>query len=142
MCTDIVKHSKIKIEENKRKAIFENPQRQAIEVSRVDGCLIKSGIRCDNLVSDESVSVLIELKGSDVNHACNQLFTAATHVKVTPLLRDKVGFLVIYSKYPRFDTFVRKAKDRAAKEFGTGFHVVSNNGIFCLDKVAKISGPY
>lgn len=143
MCTKQVSHSKIKVEENKRKAVFNNPLRELYEVSVVDGCLIKQGIRCDNLVSKKnSSSVLIELKGGDVAHAANQLFAAAVHPNVVSLVEDRIGFLVICSKFPKFDTFVRKAKDRAAKQFGAGFHVVCNQGTFDIETVVKISGPY
>ena len=141
MCTKVLRHSKIKVEQNKRKAIFNNTNREEFEVSEIDGCVVKEGIRCDNLVSNGDNSVLIELKGGDVNHACNQLFQTASHNKVIPLFRQKVGFLVICSQYPRFDTAVRKAKDRAAMEFGSGFHVVCNKGEFDLENVVKISGP-
>jgi hypothetical protein len=141
-CTKMVNHSKIKVEENKRKAIFNNPLNELYEVSIVDGCLVKEGIRCDSLVTKKDcLSVLIELKGTNVQHACNQLFAAVSHPNVNPLIDKKVGFLVICSKYPKFDTFVRKAKDRAAKQFRSGFHVVCNQGTFDIENVVKISGP-
>jgi len=143
MCTSRVNHSKIKVEENKRKAIFNNPSRQDYEVSKVDGCLITNGIRCDNLVSRcDDLSVLVELKGGDVGHACDQLFQAVKDANVTPLLKGKAGFLVICSKYPRFDSFVRRAKERAAKEYKAGFHVVCNKGEFDIDRVVAIDGPF
>ena len=142
-CTRRINHSKIKVEENKRKAIFNNPLNELYEVSIVDGCLVKEGIRCDSLVTKKDYSsVLIELKGANVQHACDQLFTAVSHPDVAPLIDKKVGFLVICSKFPKFDTFVRKAIDRAAKQFGSGFHVVCNQGTFDIENVVKISGPY
>lgn len=142
MCTEVLRHSKIKVEQNKKKAIFDNPLRVEFEVSNIDGCVVTSGVRCDNLVSrKDDCSVLIELKGSDVSHACVQLFESAKHRDVVPLLKENIGFLVVCSKYPRFDTFVRKAKEKAAKEYAAGFHVVKNAGNFDIERVVAIDGP-
>ena len=142
MCTETVTHSKIKVEQNKRKATFCNEARDEYEISEVDGCLVTEGIRCDNLVSrKDDHSVLVELKGSDVSHACEQLFASVEHPTVAPLLKQNVGFLVICSKYPRFDTFVRRAKERAMKQYRAGFHVVKNSGEFDIERVTAIDGP-
>jgi hypothetical protein len=143
MCTEVVNHSRIKVEENKKKAIFLNEERREFEVSEVDGCLIRRGIRCDKLVSrKDDHSVLIELKGSDVAHACDQLFESVRHGSVRVLLKERVGFLVVCAKYPRFDTFVRKAKEKAMREFRAGFHVVKNSGEFYIERVTAIDGPH
>lgn len=142
MCTETVTHSRVKVEQNKRKAVFRNEERVDFEVSEIDGCLVTEGIRCDNLVSrKDDHSVMIELKGSDVSHACDQLFASVDHPEVTPLLKQNIGFLIVCSKYPRFDTFVRKAKDKAMKQYRAGFHVVKNSCEFDIDRVTAIDGP-
>lgn len=142
-CSETVNHSRIKVEENKRKAVFKNPDRLNYEKSTVDGCLITKGIRSDYLVSKKGVaSVLVELKGGNVEHACDQLIAAVEHPHVRPLLEEKLGFLVICSKYPRFDTFVRRAKTRCAREYQAGFHVVCDKGEFDIERVAAIDGPF
>lgn len=143
MCTEKVSHSRIKVEENRVKAVFKNDARSFFEVTQIDDCLVKGGIRCDKLVSRcDDISILVELKGSDVTHAKDQLFASAANKHVKSLLKDTVGFLVVCTKYPKFDTFVKKAKDKAAKDFGTGFHVVKNEGEFNIERVAAIDGPY
>lgn len=141
-CTEILSHSNIKVEENKRKAIFLNPSKAEFSVTKIDGCLVTGEeIRCDYLVSEiGEASALVELKGKDVSHACDQLLASARHNKVKPLLEDKIGFLVVCSKYPRFDTFVAKAKQRAAKEFKAGFHVVCDRGEFNIRDLVRIDG--
>ncbi len=142
-CTKITKDKMIKIEENKRKAVFRNKSGSTHHVSRIDGCLVEDGPRADYLVSEEDgVSVIVELKGSDVSRACEQVFASVAHPEVQPLLKKKVGFLVICSKYPRFDSFVIKAKQRAAKMHKSGFHVVCDRGEFDLNRVAEIDGPF
>jgi len=141
-CTTTVSHSLIKVEENKRIAIFRNPARKKIRVTEVDGCLVTEGLRSDYVVSEPGVaSILVELKGTDVAHACDQLFATASNSNVKPILEDQLGFLVICSRYPRFDSFVAKAKQAAAKRFKAGFHIVSDKGEFDAVRVAAIDGP-
>ena len=140
-CTTLVTHSKVKVEENSRKAVFRNPQRLQYSVSKVDDCLVTSGVRTDYLVSEVgSASTLVELKGTDVEHAVEQLLTSAKHPRVSPLLEKKLGFLVICSRYPRFDTFIMKAKIRSSREFGAGFHVLTGRAEVDLAEVVRIDG--
>lgn len=142
MCTEKVAHSRVKVEENKRKAVFRNDDRREYEVTNIDGCLIKNERTCDKLVARcDDFSVLVELKGVGVDYACSQLFAAVEDRRVKPLLKSTTGFLVVCSKFPRFDTKVRKAKERAAKQYGSGFHVVCNQGEFDIARVAAIDGP-
>lgn len=60
-----------------------------IQKIRVDNCLIKNGIRCDyaidlskniNDISADSI-YLIELKGSDKSHACEQILKTYDYFK-------------------------------------------------------------
>lgn len=140
-CTQLVTHSRVKVEENKRKAVFRNPKNKKYSVVTVDGCLINDGARSDYLVSEsETASVLVELKGRDVEHACQQLLATAGRKEVRGLLEKKVGFLVVCRKYPSFDTFVAKAKQKCAKEYKAGFHVVCDQGEFDIEDVVAING--
>lgn len=140
-CTITKTHSLVKVEQNRRAAVFKNPDHRTYKVTEVDGCLITQGMRADYLVQEEGgASVLIELKGKNVDHACEQLFASAKHSAVSSMITHGMGFLVICSKYPRFDTAVLKAKQRAAKEFRAGFHVVCDRGEFDINAIAKISG--
>lgn len=74
-CVLEVDDSQIKFEENKRKIIFLNPERHAYKKVDVDGCTIKDGMRCDKLLlsTDEREERYVELKGTDVMHAIEQL---------------------------------------------------------------------
>lgn len=141
-CTKSVTNTLVKVEENKKKAVFRNKVAANYDISQVDGCLITEGMRCDKLITKTGVvSVLVELKGRDVAHACDQLFATVEHPSIKEILEKKIGFLVICSKVPRFDGFVVKAKQRAAKTYKAGFHVVCNQGEFDIERVAAIDGP-
>lgn len=73
---------KIVCEENKRTYIANNTQRKVVCKVQVDGKLICEGARCDwavAVVSEEGTGkaleelFLVELKGSDINHAFEQI---------------------------------------------------------------------
>lgn len=125
-CIRTLCHPKVKIEENGRKAIFINDDRTEFEIGHIDGCLVSSGIRADFFVNGSDVSVLVELKGCNIDHACNQLFAAVEHENVKPHLKQRIGFLIICSRYPRADTAIQKAMARAKRQFGAKFLVFTN----------------
>ena len=89
-CIEVVSHSKVKVEEYKRKAIFLNDERKDYEIGRIDGCLVKSGIKADFYVSSPDKTVLVELKGTNIDHACKQLFAAVENAEVKKRLREKI----------------------------------------------------
>lgn len=128
-CTEVVSHSSVKVEENKSRVVFKNPDRTEFAISKIDGCLVTNGVRADYLVTKGvTASVLVELKGTDVAHACDQLLSSVEHPNVKPLLEREIGFLVVCTRYPRLDTFVLKAKQRCARVYKAGFHVITPKG--------------
>lgn len=140
-CLKVINHSFVKIEENQSTAVFRNPERKTYHVVSIDGCVITDGARCDYLVTEVgSVSVFVELKGKDVAYACEQLHATASNRDVSGLIEERIGFLVVCSKYPRFDSFVAKAKTRFAKQYKAGFHVVSRRAEVDIRSVAAIDG--
>lgn len=87
-CEKIRKDSKIVITDpgsknNRSKFRLENSKKLDVRVIQVDDCVIKQGMRCDYLViitpsndkSFDGQEIYIELKGSDVKHAVEQLAT-------------------------------------------------------------------
>lgn len=141
-CISIVNHPIVKVEENKKKEKFKNAEKKSYKIIDIDGCLITDGQRCDELVSDqETSSILVKLKGTDVSQTCNQLFSTAASGTVKPHLTGNIGFLVVCSRYPRFDSFVAKAKQKAAKQYKAGFHIVTGDDELDIQRVAAIDGP-
>lgn len=86
-CEKIRKDSKIVITDpgsknNRSKLRLENPKKLEIRIIQVDDCVIKQGMRCDYFViaptNNKSLNeqeIYIELKGSDVKHAVEQIAT-------------------------------------------------------------------
>lgn len=140
-CVEKVRHSLVKVGEKGRIATFKNPTNEEFLKIQVDGCLVTIGVRADAIVSNESSSVIVEFKGGGLNHACEQLFSTVENEVILPYLKKKVGFLIVCSKYPSFDSFVRKAKMHALKKYRCGFHVVCNRGEFDIDRITAIDGP-
>lgn len=109
--------SKIKFEENKRVIVFENPQRCIYMRVQVDGCAIKEGLRCDNLlISEDEVSeYFVELKGTDIAHALKQLSVSIERLGQNS--SDRHCYIVSTNQAPAFNTMVQRAKQKFLKEY-------------------------
>jgi hypothetical protein len=118
------------VEEQGRSANFTNQDRTVIRKIRVDGCLITTGVRCDWILSHPTVvDVLIELKGTDVNHALEQLERT---IEVWLLHPERIGIsklsaLVVCSQYPRFNTTIARKQQEFAERFRAPLRVKSRN---------------
>ena len=139
-CVLSVDHSRIKVEENGRQATVLNPNREDYKKIEIDDCLIRQGIRCDWAIHRQGVgTVFIELKGSNVSHAIEQLFATVPREEVRPYTLGEIGFLVVCSQIPKFGSHIAKAKVRAAREYKAGFRVVKNRAEFRLPDVLRIT---
>jgi hypothetical protein len=93
----------------------------------VDGCAITEGIRCDWLVLKNDrqphEEIYVELKGSDVYHAVEQL--KATIQKLSSD-RTKIAkrCLVVFTRNPMTGTDVQKSKIAFKKDFNAVFEPV------------------
>ncbi|MCL2015104.1 MAG: hypothetical protein FWG68_02525 [Defluviitaleaceae bacterium] len=86
---------------------------------KIDGCVIKSGLRCDFLVmnEDKRTAYLIELKNSDLSHAAEQL------INTKILLEDelegyKLHFRAVLSKVVTAETRSTSVKKLMKKSKG------------------------
>jgi hypothetical protein len=136
-CTKTVSHTIVMVEENKRKAKFANPESKKFVITRVDDCIITDGIRCDYLVTKSGVaSIFVELKGNDVDHACDQLESTVANELVSKLLEKRLGFVIVCSKYPKIDTTIQRAKNRIAGKYKAILQVHSHEGNYEVEKIA------
>jgi len=94
--------------ENKSEFRIENKAQRQVEKHQVDGCLISNGIKCDWLLIDSETrkEAYIELKGSDVEHAINQIVASAKSLSKTPADK-KLGY-VICTKSPLNSTEIQR----------------------------------
>ncbi|MBD9468002.1 hypothetical protein [Pseudoxanthomonas sp. PXM01] len=143
-CRNVTKDSNVKVAEGARSAVFKNLKKAAYHRVRVDGCLIKNKTAADFMVSCPGVgSVVVELKGTDVEHAVDQIDATLEHVKGCEKLKELRPFagLVVCARYPRFDTGLQRLTKKFVAKHKVPIHVVAKNDEFDLEKVLKFDGP-
>ncbi|MEM6053025.1 hypothetical protein AAH450_20970 [Erwinia sp. P7711] len=103
MSTNCIKFTNKKIvpfKEQKSSFILNNQKSRDLEIHHVDGCVITNGIRCDWMVIDteSGKEIYIELKGTDLNHAFEQL--KETIRKLTKDQKKIKSALIICTRSP------------------------------------------
>lgn len=118
-CVCNVTDSVIKVSERKsRHATFVNAERVEYKKIAYDGCCKFNETACDWLLVKEEVGTLaVELKGSDIDHACMQIEKTLSDVRLNKNLPQKVAALIVCTRVPKIDTKVQRARLRLAKNF-------------------------
>lgn len=100
--------SQIKFEELNRKIIFLNPNHELYQKVQVDGCTITDGIKCDKLLlsADEHEERYVELKGTDVMHAIDQL--EATILRLGEFEDNRHSYVICTNVAPAYTTQIQK----------------------------------
>ena len=126
-CEKIRKDTKIVITDpgsgnNRSKFRLENPQKLEIRVIQVDDCVIKQGMRCDYLIIAPSKDkpsdvqeIYIELKGSDVRHAVEQIATTIQKLG-SNMSASKLCFIAS-TRCPINSTQIQNLKKKFRKEY-------------------------
>jgi hypothetical protein len=145
-CTEVVKVSKVKIAENGKQAIFLNPKKEEFSRTRVDGCVIVNKTACDWWISHEkSGSVLVELKGCDVDHAIEQIEATFDYLSKNNLLLEKNAAMIVCSKpsrHPSFTSKLQKARSRLSAKYKAPLHIVTGSHEFDIQRVLLHTGPF
>jgi hypothetical protein len=145
-CTEVVRVSKVKIAENGKQAVFLNPKKEQFSKTRVDGCLIINKTACDWWVAhDAAGSVLVELKGCDVNHAIEQIEATFDYLSKNNLLHEKNAAMVVCSRpsrHPSFTSKLQKAKSRLSTKYKAPLHIVTGSHEFDIKRVLLHIGPF
>lgn len=100
--------SQIKFEEFNRKIIFLNPNKELYQKVQVDGCTIIDGVKCDKLLlsADEHEERYVELKGTDVMHAIDQL--EATILRLGEFEDNRHSYVICTNVAPAYTTQIQK----------------------------------
>lgn len=106
-CIIATTDSLIKLEENNRKILFLNPSRFVYKKVQIDGCTIKKGIRCDKMLlsEDEHYEYYVELKGTDVMHAIDQI--EATIDKLGEFNGNRHSYIISTNVAPAYSTRIQ-----------------------------------
>lgn len=125
-CQNKVKTSKVKIEEEGRKAVFLNATKNTYIKTKIDGCCVKNEIAADWLISKDERHLIVELKGKNVEKALKQIEATTCGVK-SIFCTSRISALIVCSQYPRIDTKIQKAKNDFPKCHPGFLHIVSSN---------------
>lgn len=112
--------SHIKFEERKKKIIFHNPNRKECLKIQIDGCAIKNGDKCDNLlkegkINEQSPEYYVELKGEDVKHALEQIKQTIQiiHNDQSPVM----AFIICTNVNPLLSTKIQQFKKQMKEKY-------------------------
>lgn len=142
-CREVLTDSKVKVEENGKKAVFANASRAVFSRVRVDGCLVNGAVSADFLVAKADVGhVIVELKGKDVVHAYEQILATAKSLKACSQRPVRIAGLIVCTEYPRgIARSAQRLRDQFAREFKGPIHVVASNNEYVIEKVLAFNGP-
>lgn len=109
-CIKITTDSNIKFQEKNSIIHFKNPDRLTYKRVQVDGCVLKDGLKCDNLLcsQDEHEERYVELKGADVLHAIDQLRNSIE--KLGEFTDNRHAYVVCTKVYPSYKTKIQLAQ--------------------------------
>jgi len=115
-CVCQTNDSNISFRENGRSIVFRNPRRDEYYKVRIDGCVITEGERCDDFLygKEDPYDRYVELKGSDIPHAINQLRSSIIWVKRHCNVGKAIkAYIISKNVAPGYNTKLQAAK----KEF-------------------------
>lgn len=118
-CSEVSNNPVVVVSECGRRFEIRNPNRETINKVKVDGCLIDDHReRCDYLFEIGSAcycAVYVELKGSDIDKAFNQLIATLGYLSQHHRTCVKVCHIVA-SRVPRAGTKVQTMKTLMARK--------------------------
>jgi len=143
-CSEVSTHSLIVVAENKRKFTLRNSAKLPVRKVLVDGCLITDNtrLRCDYLFEIGKkchCAVYLELKGSDIGQAFDQLVATIGQI----VERHKTANLVCHivaSRVPRAGPSVQNLKLRMARKYKALLLVGTNE--VTIDLQASVYGNH
>ncbi|MCC5069112.1 NIL domain-containing protein [Xanthomonas campestris pv. raphani] len=138
-CQEKTKSSIIKVsDKGSTHATFLNKENFSYTVVKFDGCVVKNAIACDWIIEKAGVGrLVVELKGSDVDHAAEQIAAALRFLQEKGLKDLKVAALIICSRYPSIDTKVQRIKQRLARDYRAPVTVKTDGRNLVFDKLLK-----
>ena len=127
-CSTFLRHKKIALSGRRTTTLYLlNPQEREVEQVQVDDCAITEGPRCDWLVIlNDAISrqeIYVELKGSGVSHAVEQLRTTIRKVSADCKRLPKRCF-VVFTRNPMAGTDIQNHKVKFRRDFTARFDLV------------------
>lgn len=117
-CTKELRHSKVTVSRDGRRATFDNSERALIHRVDVD-CWIRAtdAPKADYILAKPGiVDVIIELKGKDIDHAVEQILATLPKWKKAPPFSKKIGGLIVFTRCPKSAADVGDMKKRLLQQ--------------------------
>ncbi|MEB3126055.1 MAG: hypothetical protein VKL00_10605 [Synechococcales bacterium] len=124
-CEEYKSDARLVLQENKSKITFLNPNQDQVLIIRVDGCVIKDNkiLRCDYaIVPCDEIEIYVELKGSDISHAVEQIESTIKFLSDNPQKIKKLCF-VVSTRVPKQSTSVQQLQSQFKKKFNASFRI-------------------
>jgi hypothetical protein len=124
-CEEYRTDTKIVLQERKSKMTFLNPNQDRVLKIEVDGCVISDNntLRCDYaIVPSNEVEIYVELKGSDIPHAVQQIESTIRLLSEDPKKIRKLCF-VVSTRVPQQDTSIQNLKSKFKRNFNARFKI-------------------
>lgn len=117
ICISETTDSVIRFQEKRSVIRFHNPDNHLYKRIQVDGCALHEGEKCDNMLcsADEREERYVELKGSDIPHAIDQL--RATIIQLGEYDENRHAYVVCTKVAPQITTAIQRAKVEFLKRF-------------------------
>jgi hypothetical protein len=122
---EITDNNTIKCEEKGRVFYLENANGEMVEKITVDGCYYTKGgneLRCDYVLNHQStmqgatqsVTIFVELKGTDLEHATNQILATNESEKIQINQNKFAAIILSRNQYPRNNLLKSKMINKLA----------------------------
>jgi len=118
-CIKKVADSNIVIRDKKsRSAHFKNPERIPFKIIHFDGCVVFNKTAADYIIEKDSVGrIIVELKGSDIKKAVEQVAATIRYLKENNLTPLPKGCLIIGTSFPGGQASSQRYKITIKREF-------------------------
>lgn len=111
---------------NRSKFRLYNLRRSRVKIVQVDDCFIKEGIRCDYLlILSNNQEIYVELKGSDVKHAVEQISRSIDLLTCNNNLNVKLCF-ISSTRCPINSTEIQNLKKKFRQKYNA--QLIIKNG--------------
>lgn len=100
-CIEVCDADPVYVEENGVRASFPNPQRRKMRKIHYDGCYNNNEdqLKADYIIGvPKSLDIIVELKGSDRQHARDQLESTLEAWKESPIRHARIICLIVYGR--------------------------------------------
>lgn len=127
--------SKVKVEEHGKSAVFLNPKREKIHVTRVDQGVVENECSADFAVSKIGVDdVIIELKGKEVVRAFEQIIATAKILRSCRKNASPIAGLIVCTRVPATDSKAMRLKNQFTQQHKAMLKICASNREYSFDE--------